>query len=254
MSSWTYAETVEEAYKEACRKAVANPEYFRTFKRQAAYRSVLEHVDFDLGIKYLNIIRAKYPHLLIDFEQFRENDDVGSPITHPFNINGKTIQVSPTTIRYVKVLGDLEANFDLDKVTQIIEIGGGYGGQAFVLNRVYPHIRYRIYDLPEVADLINEYVDQIEGTVYTKNGGNPFTLTVAFPWAELNDDSCDLAISNYAFSELSGLAQSLYKENVLDNAARQYLTINHAVILDQDEYEVVPDTPLTDIWLKGVEE
>ena len=65
------------------------------------------------------------------FHRFRENDRLGSPLTCDYDACGR---FSPTTLRYAKVYSDLMRLFrDLDG-QRIIEIGGGYGGQCFVIH------------------------------------------------------------------------------------------------------------------------
>src|SRR5207245_2461832 len=73
-------------------------------RRDPVYRFVLEHVGPDLGAQYLEHALRQTPELGARFDRFRTSDLHGGPVTHPFPPYG---DLSPTTLRYVKVLSDL---------------------------------------------------------------------------------------------------------------------------------------------------
>lgn len=111
-------------YTDVCRLAAEYDSIFKIFKRSNDYRRVLEHVTKNQGQDYLNIIKTEGKGLLRYMFKFKENDRIGSPIRFKYDIG----EISPTTLRYVKVLLDLKVLFgDLNDLN-IVEIGAGYGG------------------------------------------------------------------------------------------------------------------------------
>ena len=101
----------------------------------------------------------------------------------------------------------------------IIEIGGGYGGQCVIIKKYLNISSYSIVDLNEPLALtkkyltklnLNENVNFIDG----KNTSNKYL------------DSYDLVISNYAISECSKLVQEYYIENILSKSKQGYIIYN----------------------------
>ena len=75
----------------------------------------------------MEIIKNKYPQLISKFSEYQKNDSVGNPKTFDFENFGK---FSPTTLRYVKVLGDLIVHGMLASggtdIDWLIEHNGGF--------------------------------------------------------------------------------------------------------------------------------
>lgn len=199
-------------YNRICRKAVEDERVFNTFKRHPDYRPVLEHVTQAQGQAYLDIIRQEYPHLLVAMDGFRGNDRYGSPITFEYEGIGT---ISPTTLRYIKILGDIQRAFGPLDDMEIIEIGAGYGGQAKIISDVFPYKAYTVVDLTQALRLLEKYLSAlaVPNILYRKQEG-------------LGDAKYDLCISNYAFSECSKVVQDWYIESVLRYSARGYITFN----------------------------
>lgn len=125
--------------------------------------------------------------------------------------------VSAYTMRYIyhalMIGAHLDARYPKQAV-DVVEIGGGYGGLAFWLQRLYPFIAsYTIYDLPAANQLQIRCLTHLgsfatcltDSTQHTKNPERPM-----------------IVISNYgycsAFSELNETYQEIYKETLLDHA------------------------------------
>ena len=114
----------ETAYPDFCARAAARDDVFARFRRDPVYTFVLEHVGPDLGAQYLEHALRQTPELGARFDRFRTSDLHGGPVTHPFPPYG---DLSPTTLRYVKVLSDLVQLFGPLTDMRVIEIGGGTG-------------------------------------------------------------------------------------------------------------------------------
>jgi putative sugar O-methyltransferase len=195
-------------------KAARDFSVFSKFKSDPIYRKVLEHVTPEQGEKYLAIIEHQSPEFLEQFYRFKINDLIGTPIMHSYPGIGL---ISPTTLRYIKVASDLQKYFGFDIGKKIVEIGVGYGGQCLVNDQVFKVKEHHLYDLPPVLNLVERYLEA-------------HVLNCAYMSSTLNqnsgDERYDLAISNYAFSELPSRVQSKYIEKILVNASKGYLTMN----------------------------
>jgi putative sugar O-methyltransferase len=201
-----------EYYLSAVKRALDSSNGFANFKRDPDYQRVLEHVTRSQGRDYLQIVKNERPEFL-DKQQWKKNDKIGNPIKYKYDDVG---YVSPTTLRYLKVASDLYTYFGEDIGKNIAEIGGGYGGQALILDTLHNFREYRIFDIPEVNELIAKYLES-----YLLNGSYSVTT--------LNNSTkqdYDLVISNYAFSELPSDIQRMYINKILANSDRGYLTMN----------------------------
>lgn len=206
--------TDQTSYLDVCARAAEDPRVFETFRREPVYVEALEHVTEDQGAQYLRLIQRDSPHLLGErLEAFRANDRLGSPITYEYPGVGR---LSPVTIRYLKVLSDLERHFGDLAGKRIIEIGVGYGGQCRLVLEHWAVQTYTLVDLEPVLGLARRYLARF--------GTHP---SVVFQTPELlASANYDLCISNYAFSELSREVQAFYAESVVGAASQGYLTCN----------------------------
>lgn len=210
-------------YAASVHKALKNQTSFDRFKRNPAYRHILEHVSKAQGQTYLDILKDRNDGLLAHaLETVLHSDAVGQPVK--FQYDGYTPALSPTTLRYIKVASDLSHLFGHD-LEHIAEIGCGYGGQCLVNEKLLGYQFATLFDLPIVNQLIQRYLN------YTLMNG-------AFEVATINEkrpETYDLVISNYAFSELPSALQLVYIDKVLSKAKRGYLTMNSGIGGDHDQ-------------------
>ncbi len=199
-------------YRQVCMEAASDEEAFRTFKQNRIYNVTLEHVNQAQGTSYLDYIAQYSPHLLKQFSKFQENDRLGSPRVFNYPEIGNA---SPSTLRYVKVLGDLELYFGDLSGKKMIEIGGGYGGQCFVISKAHDFASYHLIDLPEPLKLTEKYLTRLETPRF--HCIHPDNIP---------NGTYDLVISNYAFSECQRDVEKMYLEKVIRHAKHGYLTIN----------------------------
>lgn len=160
------------------------------------------------------------------------------------------VRISPSTLRYAKVLADLCEHFgDLNSL-KICEIGVGYGGQARLALSKFPKIHtYSFVDLASVLKLTRKYLSHFPD----------ITAKLEFLTLDkLPEQSYDLVISNYAFSELNRDIQELYAAKIIRHAKHGYITYND--ISDSDlgsikvenygtlfkkPVKILPEVPLT---------
>lgn len=215
MTPGVYADSIANngTYPSLCQTAAENDEVFAHFKKHPHYQYVLEHVSHSQGQAYLNIIQAEYPDLLNHIEILRTNDLYGDPVTYNFAPYG---YFSPTTLRYIKIAGDLRKEFgDLSKL-HIVEIGAGYGGQCKVIHDLFGFASYTIIDLAKCNLLTIKYLDKhnVKNAVFIDSNNVGF------------GSKFDLVISNYAFSECDIAEQMKYIERVIENTPKGYMICN----------------------------
>jgi hypothetical protein len=191
-----------EWYRNECQLAATDPAAFSSFRRNPALTQIWEHVSYDLGQQYLDLIDLDQYHP----KHFAQNDTIGGADTHYYpKID---MAISPSTLRYIHVLQELDKRFDLSTIESIAEIGGGYGGQAAILCKTIDDLCYDIYDLSEPKALAKRYL-----------GAIGYGLCHAI--------GIDLLISNYAFSELTEEVQQTYFDDVIVNSKNVYMVYNH---------------------------
>lgn len=232
-----------QGYPQACIDAANDYRLFMVFRHNTVYRMVLENVDYEAGLNYLAEI-AKDPEVMAAIEVFRANDAWGGPLVGDFPGVGT---FCPSTLRYVRVLVELKALFGDLSGLDICEIGVGYGGQCRVINAYYGPSTYRLVDVQPALALTQRYL------------GHYITPSVlAFSTMnELAPADYDLAISNYAFTELPRTVQDVYLHKVILRSRRGYMIYNELTPPAYRSYKadelvamipgarIIPEVPLT---------
>lgn len=196
-----------------CQEVVSSKEAFSHFRRSEFCLKMIDNCTKMQGVQFLTFISDHYPYLIKQLDRFRPNDLIGDPVTELFGAYGS---FCPSTLRYIKIAGDLQALFgDLNGKT-VVEIGGGYGGQCRILCSLFSFKEYLIVDLPEVLELTKKYLDHWGFT----------HIRYITPDQLPQDPSCDLLISNYAFSECSYKTQVHYLEKLLKRSKCGYMLCN----------------------------
>jgi hypothetical protein len=199
------------SYRNACSRAARDPSTFSQFRRDPAYTEILEHVTPLVAAEAARIALERFPAYRDYLEEFRRNDTCGGPFLHSFADIGA---FAPTTLRYVKVLSDLETLFGDLSGWRIVEIGGGYGGQCRIIRARFAVKSYTIYDLPEAAELASRYLEAFGFRDVSFNPPSPL------------EAEADLVLSNYALSEIRRSSQDEYLAGVVRKAARGYMIWN----------------------------
>jgi putative sugar O-methyltransferase len=221
------------SYTEICKYSSERDDVFKIFKSLDNYKNVLEHVSYDYGRIYLDIILANDKDLLYsNMEKFLLNDTIGSP--GRFKYEEIDIPVSSTTIRYIKILSDIKQLFGPLDGFDIVEIGGGYGGQCKIIMDVFNVNTYTIIDLPDVLKLTKKYLTHL---------GVDMSRVILRDSTTIGDvKPHDLLISNYAYSECIREVQLLYFTNVLQKSKHAYMIMNFCSsvpCISRDEYKIM---------------
>lgn len=224
-------------YPDFCLRASQESQLFARFRQRDEYRAILEHVTREQGEEYYKFICEN--ELDKHMERFVLNDLVGGP--QMFRYGGH--MVSPSTLRYAKVLCDLLLEFDNLDGLNICEIGAGYGGQCRIIHSMFRPKSYTMVDIYPALQLARRYLDN-----YPINGVLEFKTM-----NELDFTKFDLVISNYAFTELPGDIQAIYWEKVIKLAKNGYITFNKIVppeFKSMTKQEILENLP----WAKEIAE
>lgn len=205
-------------YIKCCEQSAKDPELFRSFKRNKDYQTILEGGEQIVGEMAIANIKTKnkYEFLLQNLNSFKQNDIFGNPILRDYIDIGS---ISPSTLRYVNTLTDIQELMSDFTPKIITEIGGGYGGLCKIISSVYNFDEYILIDLPEVIELCKVYISKFE---LLKN------KVTFIPCNELNDDiyDIDLCISDSAFAECGLETQTKYLKHIIKNSKYSYVTFN----------------------------
>lgn len=186
------------------------------FKNNYHYNGILEHVNYEQGTKYLELILNEFPDILsehiIDFVKI--NDRIGFPKKYTYNINNILLECSPSSLRYIYHSLIILKYYKEKKTNEIVELGCGYGG-LFLAISFFSKIlginieKYYMIDLPIVCKLISKYLELNKDFISIK-----YEVLESTKYG-FDLDSKDLFfISNYCFSEIDKIHSNLYVENL----------------------------------------
>lgn len=189
------------------------------FKSNNKYQEILEHVSYNDGINYYNLILKEFGEIFNNNKEYilniiKDNDKLGNPFKKDFDF----IVCSPTNLRYLYHALVILNYIKSKKVNNInlIEIGGGYGGLILFIYKLKDIfniniITFTIFDLDDVMILQKEYLKYHNIDINTFNisnfDGNKFQ--------EINTHT-NFLISNYAFSECDETIRNLYTNKLLN--------------------------------------
>jgi len=211
-------------YHQACIQASTDDKFFNTFRSNPLYNLVLDGLSEQEGSEYLQVISDDSgSDILASMELFKPNDAYGSPRMYEYPSIGL---ISPTTLRYIKVLADIKMHFRTADDLDICEIGVGYGGQCRVINAYYRPTTYCLVDIPPALALAKRFLH---------NYSLPSRVTYK-TMKKLGRKDYDLVISNYAFTELRRTIQDVYMSKVILNSKRGYITYNEITQEEFDSY------------------
>jgi hypothetical protein len=208
--TWKLDQKNTADYLDLCRRAAEDDEVFACFRRMSPMNMIVENSPLRSGREYFGCIYYQFEWLMEYFDKFKTSDTIGNPEMFMYPVG----EMSPTTLRYIKTLGDLHKFFGPLEGMRIAEIGGGYGGLCKIVHDVYKPDKYIIYDLPEVQKLQTKFL-------------NHFSVKPIFYNSEFIAPPLDLIIAMYSWSELSHELQSEYLTNVISKAKNCYIMLNY---------------------------
>jgi putative sugar O-methyltransferase len=190
-----------------------------------------------VGRAYVKTVWCDYRNKLIDagFDLTQiKYPTIGNPAG--FRINNSIIQIE--TLRHAHnafVIVNLLKNI---KNPFIVEIGGGFGGQAFqtisqLAGAKNPVSKYLDFDIPEVQIVVGYFLlkafPDLQIRLYGEAAADDFQIGVFphFAIDELPSDSADLIFNSNSFSEMDEIASSHYLALTNRVCRRYFLHVNH---------------------------
>lgn len=205
-TTWLANQTIADNYNRAVTNAYENETDFQNFKQQSSYNGIVGmSQDHQAAVWYDNI-KELYPDIFKRLSDFAENDTIGGPHlwTSPEGLN-----ISPNTLRYVNTCIEIYDYFKFEKIPVVSELGVGYGGLCFMMNRFFDIDKYVLLDLPNVQQLSQKYL----GKLSINNTTTVFA-------------NSDLFISEFCLSEFSDEGLYDFYERYVKNAKHIYLHMN----------------------------
>ena len=198
---------IVDKYRNACLNAANNELVFTTFRQDPIITQVMEFHYQEIGQKYLDAIKRDNPELIKYLNRFNSSERFGSPLAYKY----EGVMISPSTLRYVKVMSDLIKYFGDINRFKIAEIGSAYGGQCKIIKDIF-NVEYHCIDLFEVNLLAQKFLD--------KTGKNNIRFST---WDQLVKENYDLVISVGAFTEMNREIQDYYNEMIIKGSKQGYI-------------------------------
>lgn len=206
-------------YLNSCRECITDENKFNNFKTNPLYTDILEHASYEVGktsIEFIEKITDYAKEIQPYLDEYKENDIYGNTKKFVYERYGN---ISPTTLTYIyNYIKIKQAIPDIDNVKNIVEIGGGYGGQCKIISTRIKFESYTILDLKEATELQSKYLDLLK----VKN------VDCLHPpiFNKFNNKEIDLIISTFAWSELTKEVQMFYFDNYIKKAKHGYFRCN----------------------------
>lgn len=247
----------------SCEEAVNSSQAFNTFKSDRRFTTILEHTAIDNSHQFMNQIISTYTDYakLIDWKLVKQNDLLGSAhiIEYPQLESVVALDdylFSPSTVAYVFKALDILNHIQQSKLNSvdILEIGGGYGGQCKMVVDLSPLFdininSYTLIDLYWPNELQRKYLESLGYTDKIKY----------FSYEELRDDDVKIPpfnylISIYALGEFMPEVQQFYVDKMV-SFPYHYLVWNtpqiHERFLLSDIEEERPRTGPFNVLIKS---
>jgi len=120
----------------------------------------------------------------------------------------------------------------------VVELGGGFGGLAYFLNRDIPNLSYIDFDLPEALALASYYLMKafpdarftLYGEEDLKNADLKQPGIIMMPSFEIEKmptKSVSASFNSYSLAEMSSIAIDLYVEHLTRITSGHILHVNH---------------------------
>ena len=196
--------TDKNGWNNMCTEIVNNDNIFENFKVFYGNPMPICGVSKEDGLYYDKIFNNLPLSVISKMNNSKsellKNDEKGSPEKINTNNFG---EVCPQTMRYIYTLGELTELFgDLENLN-ILEIGGGYGGQAKVILSLFNISSYTVIDLKEACSLQKKYLSEYNNVHFVDGKDIDY---------ESINRKFDLVISNYSYLKKTYLNTTIESE------------------------------------------
>jgi len=227
---------------------------YNNFKSCNKVNVVLEHTPKHLAENYLSLIIKEFGTIInkIDWLECQKNDSIGNPRLDEFlglkkyiklnnyYFSGSTIQYIYSALKMSDIIRKfcrieslskmlvLESNPKLETSFNIIEIGGGYGGQCYIFNIIAKMFNikiksYNIIDLKGPCLLTEKYLNSLNiPNVKFYNALNYENYKNIFEKIEI-----DFILSSWCISELSINYSEKYFNDIVSKAKMGFIAWNN---------------------------
>lgn len=198
------------------------------FKRRKEYNNHMEHVPYEVGVKFADAI-SKHPFVLqgkITPAQVaticKKNDSIGLPLTNVFSIGSKLFTASPSSLRYFYhglLVAEHITSFGIPQPVEIAEIGSGYGGLFVILDEIFSVLgisirKYHLIELPEGNIVQRNFLK-----AYNKTTPTEYEIWNHYGYGKEilpSDEGNGLyVISNFGLSEIEAFHREKYIQNFI---------------------------------------
>ena len=104
--------------------------------------------------EFWDLLYQRLPGVLLD--QFEEPEE-GNPLSIDYKGRKVSFDLGMSIYEYYTI----SKHIDFSKIRLIDEIGSGYGRTAFVISKLHPEIKYRIYDFEPSLSLAKRYLTSV---------------------------------------------------------------------------------------------
>lgn len=158
-----------------------------------------------LAVKFLTLLLWEYVKKIDTkgLTSLLSEPKIGNPF--PIYDNGKLVSqdLANSILEFYSVANSVEIN----KIKNIVELGGGYGRNAYVFLKLLPNMQYTLIDLPESLDIAKRYLG---GVMPNSN----ITFLTPEHIEEIKDKSADLFINISSFHEMRPEQISYYFDQI----------------------------------------
>lgn len=189
------------------------------FKTNSQYNKILEHVYYEQGKQYLQLIENEFDYITFDTinDFVKINDKYGCPKLEIFvNKDGKNVISSGSSLRYIYHSLLILDYYKNTKLLSMVEIGCGYGGLCLAINYFSNLLNikienYHLIDLPEVCNLTNNYLKLQKENIQIN-----YSLNDCHEYGKNINENNLFLISNYCFTEIEDGHRKNYIKYLFD--------------------------------------
>lgn len=163
---WLANQNTQENYNLIVNDCLVNEASFNTFKSNNNYNSIVGMSEVWQGEFWIEDIINNNPEVLMKIPKISLNDRYGSPINWSYK-NG--IVLSANTARYVNSALQIIRHFKFKDSINVTELGVGYGGLCYIVNCLLDVKNYALIDMPNVQELAQKYLRNLNVTNTQKN-------------------------------------------------------------------------------------
>jgi putative sugar O-methyltransferase len=183
---WLASKETSENYYKIVNDALVDDDVFNNFKNRYEYYSIVGMSEKWQSDIWFESIKNNYPYIFNRLNEYSKNDLFCNP-NGVTNYDGYLL--TPNTLRYINTCCEIYEYFNFNNTEiKVTELGIGYGGLCFMMNKTFNINSYTLIDLPNVYELSNKYLKLlgVDNHIQKFNGADLFISE--FGLSEFDDD------------------------------------------------------------------